>query len=101
MLDDSEGKQISAALGDHKALLRATTGCSPSAGASRRWPGGSCRSSRSARCSCSRQAAGELDEIPEPVRSETAALVGSPGAALINAKPMLDWIARVEPDMYD
>jgi ribulose-5-phosphate 4-epimerase/fuculose-1-phosphate aldolase len=46
------------------------------------------------------QAAGTLIEIDEPVRSETASLVGSAGAAQLNAAPLFEWIGRCEPDLY-
>ena len=101
VLDDSEGKQISAALGDHKALLARHHGMLTVGGSVEEMAWWFLSLEQVCKVQLLAQAAGELEEIPEPVRSETAALVGSPGAALINAKPMLDWIAHVEPDMYD
>ena len=92
---------ISAALGDHKALLLRHHGMLTVGGSVEEMAWWFLSLEQVCKVQLLAQAAGELEEIPEPVRSETAALVGSPGAALINAKPMLDWIARVEPDMYE
>ena len=97
VLDESEGKLISATLGDHKALLLRHHGMLTVGGSVEEMAWWFLSLEQVCKVQLLAQAAGELDEIPEPVRSKTAALVGSPGAALINAKPMLDWIRVSSP----
>lgn len=101
VLDEAEGKEISAALGDHKALLLKHHGMLTVGGSVEEMAWWFMSLEQVCKVQLLAQAAGELDEIPEPVRSETAQLVGSPGAAFVNIAPMFEWIGRVEPDLYD
>lgn len=101
VLDEEQGQQIGDALGSHKAILLRSHGIFTVGGSVEEMAWWFLALEKVCKVQLAAEAVGVPPEIPEPTRSETAALVGSPGAALVNARPMFEWIASVEPDMYD
>jgi len=100
VLDEAQGAQIGDALGSHKAILLRSHGIFTVGGSVEEMAWWFLSLEKVCKVQLAAEAVGVPEEIPEPVRSETEALVGSPSAALVNARPMFEWIASVEPDMY-
>lgn len=100
VLDPEQGAEIGIALGGHKALLLKHHGIFTVGGSVEEATWWFLALEKVCKVQLIAEAVATPDEILEPMRSETAALVGSPSAALTNAKPMFSWISRRHPEMY-
>lgn len=100
VLDRDQGKEIGVALGDHKALLLKNHGIFTVGATVEEAVWWFLALEKVCKVQMIAEAVGVPDEIPEPMRTETAKLVGSAGAAANNARPLFSWISRIQPDMY-
>lgn len=100
VLDADQGAQIGVALGAHKALMLKQHGIFTVGGSVEEATWWFLALEKVCKVQLVAEAVGTPDEIPEPMRSRTAALVGSASAALTNARPMFSWISRRHPEMY-
>ena len=47
------------------------------------------------------EAAGPLRPLDPTIAAQTGAMNGTPSAALLNARPLFEWISQLEPDAFD
>lgn len=100
VLDAAQGAEIGVALGSHKAILLRQHGIFTVGGSVEEATWWFLALEKVCKVQLIAEVVATPEEIPEPMRSATAELVGSPEAALNNARPMFEWISRRQPDMY-
>jgi ribulose-5-phosphate 4-epimerase/fuculose-1-phosphate aldolase len=95
--DAAEGARIAAALGPHKAVILRNHGLLTVGGSVDEMVWWMLSLEKVCRVQLDAMQAGAVRPLPLEIARETASAVGSPGAALLNAAPLFDWI-DAEPD---
>jgi ribulose-5-phosphate 4-epimerase/fuculose-1-phosphate aldolase len=95
-VDPAEGARIAAALGPHKAIILRNHGLLTVGGSVDEMVWWMLSLEKVCRIQLDAMQAGTVRPLPEPLARETAAAVGSPGAALRNAAPLFDWIDAID-----